>query len=55
MVRHTTWLLVSLEIGSDKENSVMARRTVRPLVNLKTECEGRSGTQKPFFSNLIAV
>ena len=31
--------LVSLGIGSDKENCVMVRRTAWPLVNLEMECE----------------
>lgn len=37
MVRHMAWPLVILEIGSEKENCMVARCTAQPLVNLETE------------------
>ena len=39
IVRRTVWPLVSLRIGTDKENCVMVKRMVQALVNLEMECE----------------
>ena len=49
MVRCIARLLISLGIGLDKENCVVARRMASPLINLETE---RGSTVRPLVNPL---